>query len=164
MSVYLWLTLSKTFTWETWTANRHLFMKDKAPECAALMAFGRNLYDSWCRHQMETFSALLAFVWGIRWSPANSPHKGQWRRALMFSLICAWINDWINNREAGDLKRRRANNDVIVMYVTETSGCLPFWYSHVKAVQLNTEIVEICFRISTIFGMYLIWYIVYSNK
>ena len=33
------------------------------------------------------------FVWGIRQSPMNSPHKGQWRGALMFSLICAWIND-----------------------------------------------------------------------
>ena len=38
----------------------------------------------------------------IRWSPVNSPHKGQWCRALMFSLICAWINGWVNNREAGD--------------------------------------------------------------
>ena len=24
--------------------------------------------------------------------PVNSPHKGQWRGALMFSLISAWIN------------------------------------------------------------------------
>ena len=47
--------------------------------------------------------------------PVNSPHKGQWRRALMFSLICAWINDWANNREAGDLRRYRAHYDVIQM-------------------------------------------------
>ena len=33
----------------------------------------------------------------------------------MFSLICAWINGWVNNREAGDLRRRRVNYDVIVM-------------------------------------------------
>ena len=26
------------------------------------------------------------------------PHKGQWRRALVFSLICVWTNDWVNNR------------------------------------------------------------------
>ena len=25
-------------------------------------------------------------------------HKGQWRRALMFSLVCAWINGWVNSR------------------------------------------------------------------
>ena len=55
------------------------------------------------------------FVRGIHRSPVNSPHKGQWRTALMFSLICVWINDWVNNREAGDLRRYRAHYDVIVM-------------------------------------------------
>ena len=54
-------------------------------------------------------------MWGIPRSPVNSPHKGQWRRALMFSLICVWINDWVKNREAGDLRRYRAHNDVILM-------------------------------------------------
>ena len=52
---------------------------------------------------------------GIHRSPANSPHKGQWRGALMFSLICSRMNDWVNNREAGDLRRRRAHYDVTVM-------------------------------------------------
>ena len=66
----------------------------------------------WWRHQMETFSALLAFVRGIHRSTVNSQHKGQWRGALMFSLICAWINSWVNNREAGDL---RCHYGVIVM-------------------------------------------------
>ena len=47
--------------------------------------------------------------------PGNSSHKGQWRRTLMFSSICAWINDWVNNREAGDLRRYRTGYDVIVM-------------------------------------------------
>ena len=27
----------------------------------------------------------------------DSHHKGQWRVALMFSLICAWTNGWPNN-------------------------------------------------------------------
>ena len=47
--------------------------------------------------------------------PVNSPHKGQWRGALMFSLICAWINRWVNNGEAGDLRLYCAHYDVIVM-------------------------------------------------
>ena len=55
------------------------------------------------------------FVQGIHRSPVNSSHKGQWRRALMFSLICAWINDWVNNSKAGDLRCHRAHYDVIVM-------------------------------------------------
>ena len=55
------------------------------------------------------------FVRGIHQSPVNSPHKGQWRGASTFSLICGWINDWVNNREAGDLRRNRAHYDVTVM-------------------------------------------------
>ena len=58
------------------------------------------------------------FVRGIHRFPVNSPHKGQWRGALMFSLICAGINDWVNNREAGDLRRHRAHDEVIVMRST----------------------------------------------
>ena len=68
-------------------------------------------YSAWWRHQMETFSALLALSPG----PVNSPHKGQWRGALMFSLIYAWINDWVNNREADDLRPHRAYYGVTVM-------------------------------------------------
>ena len=45
----------------------------------------------------------------------KSPHKGQWRGALMFTLICTRINGWVNNREAGDLRRHRAHYVVIVM-------------------------------------------------
>ena len=55
------------------------------------------------------------FVWGIHRSPVNSPHKGQWRGALMFSLICVWINGWVNDREADDLRRNRTHYDVIIM-------------------------------------------------
>ena len=47
--------------------------------------------------------------------PVNSTHKGQWHGALMFSLICAWINSWVNNRKAADLRCHRAHYDVIVM-------------------------------------------------
>ena len=72
-------------------------------------------FCAWWRHQMEIFSALLAFVLGIRRSPENSPHKGQWRGALMLSLIYAWINGWVHNGEAGDLRRHRNHYDVIVM-------------------------------------------------
>ena len=55
---------------------------------------------------METFFVLLAFC---------SPHKGQWRGALMFSLICAWTDSWANNGDPVDLRRLRVHYDVIVM-------------------------------------------------
>ena len=70
---------------------------------------------TWWRHQMETVSALLAICAGNSPAPVNSPHKGQGRGALMLSLIYAWINDWVNNREAGDLRRHRGHYVVIVM-------------------------------------------------
>ena len=41
------------------------------------------------------------FVRRIHRSPVNSSHKGQWRGALMFSLICVWINDWVNKQSWG---------------------------------------------------------------
>ena len=49
------------------------------------------------------------------WSPVNFPHKSQWRGALIFSLICAWINGWVNNREAGDLRRHHLYYDVTLV-------------------------------------------------
>ena len=61
------------------------------------------------------FPRYWPFVRGIHRSPVNSPHKGQWRGALMFSLIWAWITGWVNNREAGDLSRHRGHYDVNVM-------------------------------------------------
>ena len=63
------------------------------------------------------FPRYWSFVRVIHRSPVNSPHKGQWRGALMFSLICVWINDWVNNRKAGDLRRYHAHYDVTVIYL-----------------------------------------------
>ena len=38
----------------------------------------------------------------------------------MFSLICVWINGWVNNRQAGDLRRHRGHYDVSVMRLGPT--------------------------------------------
>ena len=65
------------------------------------------------------------FVREIHRSPVNFPHKGQWRGPLMFSLIYAWINDWVNNCEAGDLRRQHGHYDVIVMTWSNVDGT---WY------------------------------------
>ena len=61
------------------------------------------------------FPRYWPFVWGIHRSPVNSTHKGQLRRALMFSSISAWTNGWVTNGEAGDLRRHRAHYNVNVM-------------------------------------------------
>ena len=57
---------------------------------------------------------------GIHRSPANSPHKDQWRGALTVSLICPWIDSWANNGTTGDLRRYYAHCDVIVMETEES--------------------------------------------
>ena len=68
---------------------------------------------SWYRQQMEMFSALLVLFMGIHRWPVDSPHKGQWRGALTFSLTWAWTNGWANIRDARDSIRHRAHYDVI---------------------------------------------------
>ena len=71
---------------------------------------------------MEPFSASLALCAGN--SPVNSPQKCQWRGALMFSMICALTNGWVNNRDAGVLRRHRVYYDVIVMMTSCGFQCL----------------------------------------
>ena len=87
---------------------------------------GMRYNESNCCHddviKWKHFLRYWPFVRGIHRSPVNSPHKGQWCRALMFSLICIWINGWVNNAEAGDLRCYRVHYDVTVMLLI----CVPF--------------------------------------
>ena len=64
---------------------------------------------------METFFALQAHCAGNSPVTGEFPAQSLWRGALMFSLICAWINGWVNNREAGDLRRHCAYYNAIVI-------------------------------------------------
>ena len=63
----------------------------------------------------KQFPRCWPFLRRIHRSPVNSPHKGQWRGALMLSLIHTWRNGWVNNGEAGDLRRHRVHYDLTVM-------------------------------------------------
>ena len=73
-----------------------------------------------CHHddviKWKPFLPYWPFVQGIHRSPVNYLHKGQWHGALIFSLICFWINGWVNNRKAGKLRCYCAHYDVIVMF------------------------------------------------
>ena len=62
------------------------------------------------------FQRHCPFVRGIHQSPVDSPHKGQWRGALVFSLICAWTNSGANNRDADYLRRHCVHYDLTVMW------------------------------------------------
>ena len=86
-----------------------------SPIVAGIFRFISEWWNPWWRNQWKKFPHYWPFVRGIHWSPVNSPHKGQWHGALMFSLICTRIYGWVNNGEAGDLRRHRVHYDVIVM-------------------------------------------------
>ena len=87
----------------------------------------------WCRHQMETFSALLALHEGNRPAAGGIP-RGQWPGALMFSLICAWTRGWANTRDAGDLRRHHGHYVVTVITLI-TLHIIQNSYIHSKPCQ-----------------------------
>ena len=83
---------------------------------------------------METFSTLLVLC------AVNSlvtGHKGQWHGALILSLICTWINGWVNNREAGDLRCNHAHYDITVMM----NDCCAQWVCDFRVVLLRLIMV-----------------------
>ena len=75
---------------------------------------------------METFSASLAICAG------NSPVAGKFpaqrpvTRSFGVLFDLRWINGWVNNREAGDLRRHRTLYGAIVV---ETESCCKIEYS-----------------------------------
>ena len=64
---------------------------------------------------METFSALLAFCAGN--SPVTGEFPAQRPVARSFDVFfdLRLNKRWVNNREAGDLRRHRGHYDVTVM-------------------------------------------------
>ena len=64
---------------------------------------------------METLSALLAICAGNSPVPGEFPSQRPVTRSFDVFLICVWINGWVNNREAGNLRRYRAHYDVTVL-------------------------------------------------
>ena len=75
-----------------------------------------NMVISCWRHQMETFSALLALCEGNPPVTGGFPSQSQCRGDLMFSLVCAWTNNWANNRDVDGLRRHSAHYDVRLIW------------------------------------------------
>ena len=93
--------------------------------------------ESWLHDYVikwKYFSYYWPFVKVIHRLLVDSPHKGQLRWALMFSLICTWTNSWANNVDTGYLRCHRTNYDVLVMIyvilmIGFISGSLWLWYA-----------------------------------
>ena len=62
------------------------------------------------------FLRYWSLVRGNHRLPVNSNTKASDADLWMFSLIWALINGWVNNREAGDLRRHRAHYGVSIMW------------------------------------------------
>ena len=97
-----------------------LFLPKKLNKQSRCRGFGKpwrsfDITEIWWRHQMETFPRYWPFVREIHQSPVNSPHKCLWRGTLMFSLIWARINGWVN-RKTGAMTPHRAHYDVTLIY------------------------------------------------
>ena len=115
--------------------------------------------------KLKHFPRYWQFVRRIHRSPVNSPHKGHWRGALMFSLICAWINVWVNNGEAGYSRRHGAHYDVTLMPCDPLSSTVhhdsphylkscPFWVSKYKFIP------KTCLMIRFASMQKRVWYII----
>ena len=83
--------------------------------------FGIHIDYLWWRHQMETFSALLALCEGNPLVSDGFPPQRPVTRSFNVSLICDWTNIWANNRDAGDLRRY---DDAIVIQLRSQNHIL----------------------------------------
>ena len=64
---------------------------------------------SWCMimpsiNKLDPMAMMTSSNGYIFRAPVDSPHKVQWRKALMSSLIFASTNGWANNRDAGEFE------------------------------------------------------------
>ena len=88
------LTTGNKLQWN-FNQNPNIFIQENAFEnvvCEMASNLSRpRCVKIWARHddviKWKHFPRYWPFVRGIPRSPVNSPHKGQWRGALMFSLI-----------------------------------------------------------------------------
>ena len=115
MKSCLWFLPSRTFAGTFNRVNRYMYMSSSTHVCIILL----DDIIKW-----KHFPRYWYFVVGIHRSPVNSPQKDRWCGALMFSLIYACTNDWVNIRDTGGLNRHRAHYGVTVIFV-----CLLYEYT-----------------------------------
>ena len=106
----------------------------------------RDIWKSSCK-DTYTFSYVVPHDDVIKWK--HFPRYWPFVRAIHrsrgiprtkasdaeLSLISAWINGWVNNREAGDLRRNRTRYDVIVMWSCLAQFFYPWFNSRVNSLR-----------------------------
>ena len=127
---------STHFKWELMLYYLHCPTLNKVFVLFLLYSYSYSYVIKW-----KHFPRYWPFVRGIHRWPVNSPHKRQWCGALMFSLICTWINGGVNNREAGDLRRHRALYDAIVLYSIHQTVIME-WCENIDKLQFLGLLVK----------------------
>ena len=157
----------------TWQRSRHinLLKVQNIGICQGCTRGRTNLRD--CLHSYNTetgrssslhddvikwkhFPSYWPFVPVIHRSPVNSPHKGQWRGELVFSLICAWINGWVSKQSRGwwfETPSRslwRHWNVAALVFTGDVEACLSQSWLIINAVQWHSLDSSFARDISTI--------------
>ena len=100
----------------------------------------------WCSHddiiKWKHFPCYWPFVQGIHRSTVNSPHKGQWRRALIFSLICT-----LNKQSWGWWFETLSHPHYDIIVMTQASLIYTAMLSNMLAWNVHLQSIELCFLI-----------------
>ena len=105
-------------------------------------------YTPWWRHQMKTFSALLALCAGNSPVPGEFPTQSPVTRSFDVFLICVWTNGWVNNGEAGDLRCYRAHYEITLMHLSEKSLVSPQTVEQLGTCLVNIVSTHLTFIMS----------------
>ena len=95
---------------------------------------------------METFSALLALCAG------NSPVIGD-AELWCFLWSAPWINELVNNREVGDLRRHRAHYDVVAMILSLSVWNMRYIFPTYSVNIISADALAPCGRSLLLTGM-----------
>ena len=92
-----------------------------------------------CQH-IPRYWPLVRGIDRSRWIPHTKASDAE---LWFFSLLCVQINYWVNNREAGDLIRRRGHYDVNVMSIQD---------------KIHQHEISILNQITSCFVAFCIWF------
>ena len=113
VNLYILTTLSMKWAGH-WTFDLHHVSKIKHSMCEIVNWKYSKDNNATMTSSNGNIVRYWPFVRGIHRSPVDDPHKGQWRGALMYSVICAWWKR-LNKRDTGDWRHHRVHYDVTVI-------------------------------------------------
>ena len=95
-----------------WVECTHTESKQNSPGYNLIGKLSFNMMTSANGNIFRVTGHLCGKFTGRRWIPRT---KASDEEVLMFSLICAGIDGWVNNRKAGDLRHHRTHYNVIII-------------------------------------------------